>query len=66
MKSKTQKKIHLREAVKLAEGNALGILESTDDFSFWGEAFFDEHCTDGEAVTLDKAKKIVLNRIKRS
>ena len=53
----------LREAVKLAEGNALGILESTDDFSFWGEDFFDEICAN--AATLNKAKKIVLNRIDR-
>lgn len=30
------KKIGLREAVRLAEGHAIGILESQDGGQFWG------------------------------
>lgn len=67
MKTDTQSnKIRLRAAVKLAEDHALGILESIDDVAFWGEDFFDEHCDGGEWKVLERAKKIVLNRLRRS
>jgi hypothetical protein len=59
------KRIRLRDAVKLAEDHALGILESTDDLAFWGEDWFDEHSEDGEWKVLKRAKEIVLNRIRR-
>jgi hypothetical protein len=57
-------KLRIREAVNLAEGHAIGILESTDDLAFWGEDFFDEHSEDGEWQVLTKAKKSVINRLR--
>lgn len=56
-------KIRIRKAVELAESHALGILESTNDYEFWGEDFFAEHCEGGEWQVLTKAKNIVLKRI---
>jgi len=56
--------IGIREAVKLAEDHAIGILESTDDSAFWGEDFFDEH--EQEWDVFIKAKAIIINRIRRN
>jgi hypothetical protein len=63
--SKTMAKLRIREAVKLAEGHALGILKSADDLAFWGEDFFYDHCEDGDWQVLTKARKIIMNRLKR-
>jgi hypothetical protein len=41
-------KLRIREAVRLAEGHASGILESTDDCAYWGEDFYDDHSSDGQ------------------
>ena len=61
------RKLGIREAVRLAEGHALGILESTDDDSFWGEDFFYNVLGLGvdprDWPTLTKAKNIVLSRL---
>jgi hypothetical protein len=57
--------IKIREAVRLAEDHALGILESTDDAAFWGEDFFVEHMDGDEWKILDQARKYVMNRIRR-
>lgn len=59
------RKIGIREAVKLAEDHARGILESTDDGAFWGEEFFYEHENEEEWNTFTKAKEIILNRIRK-
>lgn len=60
------KRIGIREAVRLAENHAVGILESTDDLAYWGEDFFDAHDDDNEWKILQKAREIILNRIKRN
>jgi hypothetical protein len=60
------KKIGLREAVRLAEGHALGILESTDDLAFWGEEFFDENDISKEWKVFADARRIVMNRIRKA
>jgi len=57
------RKLGIREAVHLAEGHALGILESTDDGSFWGEDFFYDGVDPRDWPTLIKAKNIVLSRL---
>lgn len=58
-------KIGVREAVKLAENHALGILDSQDDLAFWGEEFFDEHNMSQEWQVFAKARKIIMNRIRK-
>lgn len=55
------KKLGIREAVRLATGHAVGILESQDDDEFWGEDFMVDHMEDW--ALLAEAKKIVLRRI---
>ena len=60
------RKIRLRDAVRLAEDHALGILESTNDLAFWGEDWFDQHSAGGEWTVLTRAKQVVLNRIRRA
>ena len=59
-------KIGIREAVRLAEDHALGILDSADDGSFWGDDFIDEHADARSTSVLIKAKRIVMNRIRRT
>ena len=56
--------ISIRKATQLAEGHAIGILESTDDYAFWGEDFYDEHGDDDWKI-LQRARDIVLNRLRR-
>ena len=59
------KKIGIREAVRLAENHALGILDSTDDSAFWGEEFFEEHNIAEDWVVFAKARAIIMNRIRK-
>jgi hypothetical protein len=57
--------VKIREAVRMAEEHALGILESTDDAAFWGEDFFFEHMNGDEWKILAQARRFVMNRIRR-
>jgi len=55
----------IREAVRMAEDHALGILDSTDDAAFWGEDFFFEHQDEDEWKILHQARQYIMNRIRR-
>ena len=59
------KNIGIREAVRLAEDHASGILESTDDLAFWGEDFYFEHENPEQWKIFQKARDITLNRLSR-
>jgi hypothetical protein len=56
-------KIRIREAIRLAEGHATGILESTDDAAFWGEDFYFDYESGDDWKVLSRARQIIMNRI---
>ena len=63
---RVSKKIGLRQAVKLAEDHAIGILDSMDDGAFWSEDFFDQHNDEEELRILARARNIVMNRVRKT
>jgi hypothetical protein len=58
------KPLGIREAVKTAEDRALGLLDSMEDDSYWGQEFADEHDNPNDYAVMTVARKIVMNRIR--